>query len=203
MTKEEAIRSIFDLMQSEVGTPAEAVQAWLVRVFPSKAEHSAVQLVSQLEKLFEMAVFENEVDTVHVLLQQGFPPDVLGDWQTTPLMWATCLGHDKIATLLKGFGANSEAVCFSGKKAKDFQRRADFPEYQAILRRKEEIHAQVMAGALKPFLGTTGAASGESTERKKPKAVRQIDNGKGVDELFKRMKSKEVSGMKTDSYAMK
>ena len=77
---------------------------------------------------------------------------------------------------------------FSGKTLQDLRKSVSSKEYQAILKRKEEIHAQVVAGCLKPLSSVT--SSGGQPQNKK-KFVRQIDNGKGIDELFKRMKKQE------------
>lgn len=180
--------SIFDLVQT-IDTPQEEdLQQWIFQIFPKPTDCTSFQLALQLEKLFEMAIFEDQVDAVHLLLQQGVPANIRGDWGTTPLMWATCLNHTQICRLLIAYGANQHAKSFSGKSAKDYRPRAahDFPEYAAILQRENEIHRQVKAGYLKPFKPTD---SGESPQNKKKK--RQIDNGKGVDELFKKIKSLE------------
>ena len=177
--------SIFDLLQSTDTPQAKDLQRWLKDMFPQATGHTSIQMAIQLEKLFEMAIFENHIDTVHLLLQQGFSPNIRGDWGTTPLMWADCLRHAEIATLLKAYGANQRAKSFSGKVAKEFHdnNNKELPEYQAILQRQAEIHAQVAAGYLKP-LGTFDP----STSTINTKTVqRQIDNGKGVDELFKKL----------------
>ena len=189
MKTAEAVQSVFDLLQNQDTSVGKSIRAWLVNSFPKEVEQSAVQLVLQLQKLFEMAVFENEVETVHALLQQGFPPDIKGDWQTTPLMWASCLGYNQIVKLLIGYGADQNIVCFSGKTIQDLRKSVSSKEYQAILKRKEEIHAQVVAGCLRPLSSVT-SDSGQPQNKKK-EFVRQIDNGKGIDELFKKMKKHE------------
>ena len=197
MKKSEAVRSVFDLLEEQDMPFAASIRAWLLNSFPRDVEQRSIHLVLQLEKLFEMAVFENEVETVHVLLQQGFPPDIKGDWQTTPLMWASCLGYDRIASLLIGYGANQFAPCFSGHALRDLRKAVSSPEYQYILKRREEIHAQVVAGCLKP-LSSVGSESGsEQPQNKKKEFVRQINNGKGIDELFKKMKTHEPRSTKT------
>ena len=180
--------SIFDLVQT-VDTPQEEdLQQWISQVFPKPTDYTSFQLALQLEKLFEMSIFEDQAEAVHLLLQQGVPANLRGDWGTTPLMWATCLNHLQICRLLIAYGANQQAKSFSGKAAKDYRPRAahDFPEYAAILQREKEIHRQVKAGYLK-LLKPTGTGSTSRTQ----KTLRQIDNGKGVDELFKKIKSLE------------
>ena len=179
--------SIFDLLQTSDSPQAQDLQRWIASMFPKANDRASFQLALQLEKLFEMAVFENQADTVHLLLQQGLSPDMRGDWGTTPLMWANCLGYTQIVKLLTAYGADQYAKSFSGKVAADFETKAnqDSAEYQSILDRRREIHAQVEAGYLKPFGAGTTAASG--TPQNKSKRQRQIDNGKGVDEVFKKM----------------
>ena len=178
--------SIFDLLQTLDTPQAKGLQRWLSSVFPRSTDRSSLQLAIQLEKLFEMAVFENQIDTVHLLLQQGFSPNIRGDWGTTPLMWASCLKYPKIMALLKAYGANQLAKSFSGKVAKDFctDLYRNLPEYQAILTRRAQIHAQVEAGYLKPL--ATVSAAADSSPQNHPRQ-RQIDNGKGMDELLKKI----------------
>lgn len=198
MKKVEAVRSVFELLEDQDTPFARSIRAWLLHSFPKEVEQSAVQLVLQLKKLFEMAVFENEVDTVHILLQQGFPPDIKGDWGTTPLMWAVCLGYDQISKLLIGYGANQCATCFSGKTITELRKAVSSIEHQAILRRKEEIHDQVMAGCLKPL--SSGTSDAGQPQNNKKNFIRQINNGKGLDELFKKIKSRESRSTKTVSF---
>ena len=180
--------SIFDLLQSADTPQAQDLQKWLIQMFPKATDRTSIQVAIQLEKLFEMAIFENHIDTVHLLLQQGFSPNIKGDWGTTPLMWATCLNHTKIAMLLKAYGANQRAKSFSGKVAKDFcdNQNQELPEYQAILERLVSIHTQVEAGYLKPLSSATAPTDGDP--QNEPRR-RQIDNGKGLDELFKAMRN--------------
>jgi len=180
--------SIFDLLQT-VDTPqARNLQKWIASMFPKANDRASFLLAVQLEKLFEMAVYENQVDTVHLLLQQGLPPDMRADWGITPLMCANCLGYAQIVNLLKSYGADQYAKSFSGKVAADFNSKMDpnLPEYQAIIDRRSEIHAQVKAGYLKPF-GSGSTPVGGSRQNKSKKRQRQIDNGKGMDEVFKKM----------------
>lgn len=180
--------SVFDLLQSIDSPQARNLQKWLSEMFPRATDCTSIQMAIQLEKLFEMAVFENQVDTVHLLLQQGFSPNIRGDWGTTPLMWATCLNYPQIASLLKAYGINQQAKSFSGKVAQDFQHQQnkDLPEYQSIVTRRAQIHAQVVAGYLKP-LNATASTTGEAPQSEKHQ--RQIDNGKGIDEVFKNMEN--------------
>ena len=180
--------SIFDLLQT-VDTPqAHDLQKWIASMFPKANDRASFLLAIQLEKLFEMAVYENQPDTIHLLLQQGLPPDMRDDWGTTPLMWASCLGYTQIINLLKTYGADQYAKSFSGKVATDFNPHMDsnLPEYKTIIKRRAEIHAQVKAGYLKPFGSETPATDG-GPQNKLKKRQRQIDNGKGMDEVFKKM----------------
>ena len=186
--------SIFDLVLA-ADTPQEKdLQNWIAHVFPKTSENASFLLAIQLEKLFEMAIYENQLDSVHLLLQQGLPPNIRGDWSTTPLMWATCLGHTQIANLLITYGADQHAKSFYGKEASDFadEKNTDYPEYRAILKRKKEIHEQVTAGYLKP-LGAPDAPAGGIPQKKKNKRQRQIDNGKGVDEIFKKINDTSIA----------
>ena len=187
--------SIFDLLQSVDAPQAQNLHKWLGNMFPKATDRSSIQIAIQLEKLFEMAVFENQTNTVHLLLQQGFSPDIRGDWGTTPLMWATCLNYSKIMALLTAYGANQQATSFSGLSAKDFRssKNKAFPEYQAILKRKNEIHAQVVAGYLKPLDSSAATSDDPPPQKNRPSHLRQIDNGKGVDEVFKEIKTKEIT----------
>ena len=177
--------SVFDLLYP-AQTPQEAdLRAWIIRNFPQSTKQTAFQLAVQLEKLFEMAVFENQVDDVHNLLQQGVPPDLRFDWGLTPLMWANCLKYDELAELLEAYGANPQLKSFSGTTAKAFQNvssKQNSVEVQAILKRRDEIHALVKAGCLKPLSGASGKKVLHKTRKN-----RQIDNGIGVDETLKRM----------------
>ena len=76
------------------------------------------------------------------------------------------------------------STSFSGKTAQDLRDKTcrDLPEYQAILERQTSIHAQVEAGYLKPLdaTGVSAATSATITPQQ-----RQINNNKGVDEIFK------------------
>ena len=178
--------SIFDLLQTADTPKAQDLQRWIASMFPKANDRASFQLAVQLEKLFEMAVFENQIDTVHLLLQQGIPPDIRGDWGTTPLMWANCLGYTQIVKLLIAYGADQYARSFSGKLPANFREKSaqELPEYQAIQERLKIVHSQVKEGYLKPFGSTSSTSSG--TPRTKPNTrKRQIDNGKGVDEVFK------------------
>jgi len=184
--------SIFDLLQT-VDTPqAQELQQWIALMFPKTNDRASFLLATQLEKLFEMAIYENQVDTVHLLLQQGVPPNMRSDWGTTPLMWATCLGYTQIVNLLLTYGADQHAKSFSGILAADFSnnKSTQSPEYKAIMDRRALIHAQVTAGYLKP-LGAQSSTSEDASQNTPPKRQRQIDNGKGVDELFKQMNTTE------------
>jgi len=184
--------SIFDLLQT-VDTPqAQELQQWIASMFPKTNDRASFLLATQLEKLFEMAIYENQIDTVHLLLQQGVPPNMRSDWGTTPLMWATCLGHTQIVNLLLAYGADQHAKSFSGILAADFSKNNldQLPEYKTIMDRQALIHAQVQAGYLKP-LGTQSATSDDDSQNTPPKRQRQIDNGKGVDELLKKMNTSE------------
>lgn len=190
--------SIFDLLQT-VDTPqAQDIQNWIASMFPKASDRASFLLAIQLEKLFEMAVYENQVDTVHLLLQQGIAPDIRSDWGTTPLMWAHCLDYTQIIKLLESYGADQYAKSFSQKVASDFspQMNANLPEYQSIIKRRAEIHAQVTAGYLKPFGSAISSVGG--TPNKKAKRCRQIENSKGIDEVFKqteqgRRRSREIN----------
>ena len=53
--------------------------------------------------------------------------------------------------------------------------------------RKDQIHKQVLAGYFKPI----STASGDAPQKSMPQ--RQSNNGKGVDELFKKLQTKELS----------
>lgn len=182
--------SIFDLLQP-VQTPQENdLRKWLGHTFPYATEQTAFQLAIQLERLFEMAVFENQIDDVHMLLQQGIPPNLRFDWGLTPLMWTNCLNYDEISDLLLMYGANPSLKSFSGIKAANFKnlnRKQNSIEYKAILKRRAEIHEMVRAKYLKPLADIS--ATNEKTYYKKPakKSQRQIDNGTGVDEILKKL----------------
>ena len=180
--------SIFDLLQT-VDTPqAQNLQKWIASTFPKANDRASFLLAIQLEKLFEMALYENQIDTIHLLLQQGLPPDMRADWGITPLMCAHCLGYFQITKLLESYGADQHAKSFSGKVAADFNpdMNPNLPEYQTITNRRAEIHAQVKAGYLKP-LGSGSSSADEAPQNKPKKRQRQIENGKGVDEVFKAM----------------
>ncbi len=180
--------SIFDLLQTVDVPQARGLQRWISSMFPKVSDRTSFLLATQLEKLFEMAIYENQIDTVHLLLQQGISPNIRADWGTTPLMWASCLGYKRIAELLISYGADQHFKSFSGKVASDFNEKMDgsLPEYQTITNRRKQIHDQVKAGYLKPF-GSTSTSSSDNPRNRKSKHQRQIDNGKGVDEVLKKM----------------
>jgi len=190
--------SIFDLLQP-AQTPSESdLRTWLKSVFPDTTDRSAFQLVLRLERLFEVSLFENRVKDMHMLLQQGVSPNIRWDWGLTPLMCSNYLGYEELSKLLINYGATSQAKSFSGKTASEFrQLPIDDPseECMAILTRYTEIHDQVMAGLLKPFSDGTGnppktnptPAKNTPNHAPTPKKIRQIDNGKGVDEIFKKI----------------
>ena len=183
--------SIFDLLQVSDTPQAKELQLWVSAMFPKTNEQASFSLAVQLEKLFEMAIYENQIDTVHLLLQQGIPPNIQSDWGTTPLMWATCLGYNQIEDLLISYGADQHLESFSGKVASDFKKNTtkNLPEYTFIVNRQNMIREQIKAGYLKRFGSTSSSTSGTHNQNTTPKRQRQIDNGKGIDEVFKKMKT--------------
>ena len=190
MTQTESIQSIFDLITTPDDSDTQHILSWMNTLFPQTVARSAFQTVICLNRLFELALFENQIEIVHLLLQKGLPPDIPGDWGTTPLMWATCLQYDRIASLLIDYGANQRAKCYSGKTAADFKKSDSLhqtPEYQFILARQKEIHAQATSQKLfkkpgKPHDSTSAKRTKESPGK------RQINNGKGMDEMLKKLK---------------
>jgi len=190
MTQTEPIQSIFDLITTPDDLDTQNILGWMNTLFPQTVARSAFQTVVCLNRLFEFAIFENQIEIVHLLLQKGLPPDIPGDWGTTPLMWATCLKYDRIASLLIDYGANQRAKCHSGKTATDFEESEQLcqtPEYQFILARQKEIHAQTTS---KKIFKKPGKAH-VSSETKHPKEApikKQINNGKGMDEMLKKLK---------------
>ena len=114
--------SIFDLLQTADTPQAKELQHWISSMFPKANDRASFSLAIQLAKLFEMAIYENQIDTIHLLLQQGISPNIRADWGTTPLMWACCLGHKRIVELLISYGADQHLKSFSGKVALDFRK---------------------------------------------------------------------------------
>lgn len=196
--------SIFDLLQPAETPSTQDLRRWLGNVFPKMADRASFQLASQLEKLFEMSVFENQVDAVHLLLQQGIPANIRFDWGMTPLMWANYLGYTKIANLLIAYGANQHTKSFHGTRACDFvglPLKNPSIECETILKRRAEIHDQVIAGYLKPLVPPTTSSSGTSGNKKPKIHRRQIDNGRGIDEIFKATQSRKRPRLKPSSNA--
>ena len=191
--------SIFDLLQPVETPQQQDLRNWLCRTFPKMNDRAAFQLAVQLDKLLELSVFENHIDAVHLLLQQGVPPDIRFDWGTTPLMWANYLGYTQIANLLTAYGASQHVKSFSGTRASDFANplfKNSFVEGPYITKRKEAIHKQIKAGYLKPLKITTNTST-TSRPKKTAKHSRQIDNGKGIDELFKSRLTKSLKTKKS------
>jgi len=190
MAQIESMQSIFDLITTPDDLDTQNVLGWMNTLFPQTVARSAFQTVVCLNRLFEFAIFENQIEIVHLLLQKGLPPDIPGDWNTTPLMWASCLKYDRIASLLIDYGANQRAKCHSGKTAADFEkseRLHQIPEYQFILARQKEIHAQVTGKKI--FKKSNKAHSSVQTKpTKEAPENRQINNGRGMDEMLKKLK---------------
>ena len=188
--------SIFDLLHPAQTPQENDLRTWIKTIFPQATDKSAFQLVMQLEKLFEVSIFENRIEDAHMLLQQGVPPDLCWDWKLTPLMCTNYLGYEKLSDLLIAYGANSQAKSFSGKTAAEFKNLSmedPSEECTAILTRYAEIRNQTISGLLKSCAETlTNNKKTASTTTSKQKItsspaakIRQIDNGKGVDEIFK------------------
>lgn len=179
--------SVFDLLQPPQTPQEKELREWIGDIFTQTADQSAFQLAIQLGKLFEAAVFSNQIEDTHILLQHGVPPDLRWDWGLTPLMCANYLHYDELSKLLISYGANSQAQSFSGIKAIEFEDLpvdSSAPECAAILTRCREINEQIEKGYLKPLSAHSKTVRTITHPTKKN---RQIDNGKGVDEVFKKI----------------
>ena len=186
------IWDILNVIHTDDALHDTSIQQWMAGVFGKEMTDHAFQEACMLRTLFEMAVFEGLEDLLHQLLQRGFPANIIGDWGTTPLMWATYCGHTQLLPLLIAYGADATQLSFSQKQAQDFANPSlavqKLPESVAMKARKDQIHEQVLAGYFRPISTTSGGVP------QKTMPQRQSNNGKGVDELFKKLQKKELSG---------
>ncbi|KAL6826777.1 ankyrin repeat-containing domain protein [Trichoderma sp. SZMC 28015] len=55
-----------------------------------------------------VAAFEGLAEATKLLLERGYSPDAIDSFNATPLLWASCFGHETVAELLIIAGANLE-----------------------------------------------------------------------------------------------
>ena len=183
-SRTEQIWSVLNIVNSSDLVTDTTLNDLLMGTFPDALEKTATTYTLMLKTIFEMAIYQSENDLVHTLLQKGFSPNFCGDWNTTPLMWASYLHNTSLVQLLLAYGADASVKSFSQKTAQNFEHAPlNCPETRFMQNRKAEIDAQVRAGVFKKDSGTTNKTIFRRT--------RQKDNGRGMDELLKTIKKKD------------